>query len=77
MSEGQGMRERDEGICPPDMVIGDYANSAAAQAGLTLSTAGLLPRDNYSVELLFRFNEANNARRSILQTANRTGDAGQ
>ena len=26
MAEGQEMRERDEGICPPDMVIGDYAS---------------------------------------------------
>ena len=47
---------------------------ASSQAGLKLNTSGLLPRDNYSVEMLFRFNEANNATRSILQTANRTGD---
>ena len=47
---------------------------ASAQAGLKLDTAGLLPRNNYTVEMLFRFTEDNNSYRSIIHTGNRVGD---
>ncbi len=47
------------------------------QGGLTLSNAGgLVAADNFSVDLVFKFNERTNAWRRILDTLNRTSDSG-
>jgi hypothetical protein len=46
------------------------------QAGLTLATTGLIPADNYSVEMLFLFTDGNNAWRRIIDVENRQSDSG-
>jgi hypothetical protein len=46
------------------------------QAGLSLATAGLIPYNAYSVELVFEFTEINGAWRRIIDVNNRTSDNG-
>jgi hypothetical protein len=46
------------------------------QAGLTLDTTGLIPGNNYSVEMIFEFVEDPGLWRRILETQNRTSDNG-
>ena len=46
------------------------------QAGLSLDTTGLLPVNNYSVEMVFEFTQRDNAWRRIIDVQNRQSDAG-
>lgn len=46
------------------------------QAGLILNTTGLIPRNNYSVEMVFEFHEGLDSWRRILDAHNRTTDQG-
>ena len=54
--------------------VGTQANEQ--QAGLTLNTSGLLPSDFYSVEIVFKFTERDNAWRRIVDVQNRQSDNG-
>jgi hypothetical protein len=46
------------------------------QAGLSLDTTGVIPTNDYSVELVFEFLEGNNAWRRIVDVQDRTSDNG-
>ncbi len=46
------------------------------QAGLSLDTTGVIPTNDYSVELVFEFLEGNNAWRRIVDVQARTSDHG-
>jgi hypothetical protein len=52
------------------------ADPASQQAGLSLNTTGLIPANNYSVEMVFQFRENPNAWRRILDVQGRTSDNG-
>lgn len=53
------------------------ASPGASQAGLSLNTTGLLSSANvYSLELVFKFTERENAWRRIVDVASRSTDAG-
>ncbi|MES2467644.1 MAG: hypothetical protein V4675_10120 [Verrucomicrobiota bacterium] len=52
-------------------------NRAAGEtAGLTLPAGGLLPAENYSVEMLFRFTEEAGGVRRLVDASNRTNPSG-
>jgi len=52
------------------------ANPFAQEAGLTLDTTGLIPTNNYSVEMVFSFTQNANAWRRIIDVSDRTQDTG-
>lgn len=52
------------------------ASPASQQAGLSLDTTGLIPTNNYSVEIVFEFVEDNNRWRRILDVRDRASDTG-
>jgi uncharacterized protein (TIGR03437 family) len=55
---------------------GGTATPLASQAGLTYRAAGLLPRENYSIEILFTFTGAENIWRRIYSPDNRAAATG-
>jgi len=48
----------------------------AQEAGLTLDTTGLIPTNNYSVEMVFAFTQNANGWRRIIDVSDRTQDTG-
>jgi hypothetical protein len=53
------------------------ANPTDQQGGLTFdNTSGLIPSNNYSVEMVFQFGQNDNAWRRIIDVQNRTSDNG-
>jgi hypothetical protein len=52
------------------------ASPAGSQAGLSLDTTGLVPTNNYSVEMVFDLSDRAGAWRRILDVQNRASDAG-
>jgi hypothetical protein len=57
----------------------DYQGNAdppSQQAGLSLNTTGLIPANNYSMEMVFKFRENPNAWRRILEVQGRVSDDG-
>lgn len=54
----------------------DGNRSAGQTAGLTLNVAGLLPSDNYSVEMFFRFTEEVGSVRRLIDASNRVNNSG-
>jgi hypothetical protein len=51
-------------------------NPPADQGGLTLNTSGLIPSNNYSVEMVFELFQGTNAWRRILDALDRQSDSG-
>ena len=51
-------------------------NPTNLQAGFTVNTAGLVPSNNYSVDLVFEFTQRQNAWRRIIDVENRQSDNG-
>jgi hypothetical protein len=54
----------------------DGSTTPANQGGLSLDTTGLIPANNYSVEMVFEFLGGTNAWRRILDVQNRQSDNG-
>ncbi len=51
-------------------------SSPAEQAGLTLATNGLIASNDYSVQMIFKLTGRDNAWRRLIDSLNRTSDAG-
>ena len=74
---GQNNFHTDTVFGQPDTVyrFQGNANPATEQGGFLLNTAGMIPANNYSIEMVFNFDQTSSWRR-ILSVADRTLDTG-
>ncbi len=55
---------------------GGATNSTADQGGFSVATTGLIPANNYSVEMVLSVSQRNNAWRRLIDVQNRVSDTG-